>query len=77
MRGKIQQGAAWWFNDHKYGMEEHMKSLASLSLLGHFVGMLTDSRSFISYPRRRFPPILCNYIGNLVENGEYQRIMTS
>ena len=48
MRGKIQQGAAWWFNDHKYGMEEHMKSLASLSLLGNFVGMLTDSRSFIS-----------------------------
>ena len=70
--GKIQQGAAWWFNDHKYGMEEHMKSLASLSLLGNFVGMLTDSRSFISYPRHEyFRRILCNYIGNLVENGEY------
>lgn len=71
-RGKIQQGAAWWFNDHKYGMEEHMKSLASLSLLGNFIGMLTDSRSFISYPRHEyFRRILCNYIGNLVENGEY------
>ena len=72
VRGKIQQGAAWWFNDHKYGMEEHMKSLASLSLLSNFVGMLTDSRSFISYPRHEyFRRILCNYIGNLVENGEY------
>lgn len=71
-RGKIQQGAAWWFNDHKYGMEEHMNSLASLSLLGNFIGMLTDSRSFISYPRHEyFRRILCNYIGNLVENGEY------
>ncbi len=70
--GKIQQGAAWWFNDHKYGMEEHMNSLASLSLLGNFIGMLTDSRSFISYPRHEyFRRILCNYIGNLVEQGEY------
>jgi glucuronate isomerase len=69
---KIQQGAAWWFNDHKYGMEEHMKSLASLSLLGNFIGMLTDSRSFISYPRHEyFRRILCNFIGNLVESGEY------
>ncbi|MCH5252214.1 MAG: glucuronate isomerase [Lachnospiraceae bacterium] len=72
VRGKIQQGAAWWFNDHKYGMEEHMNSLASLSLLGNFIGMLTDSRSFISYPRHEyFRRILCNYIGTLVENGEY------
>lgn len=72
VRGKIQQGAAWWFNDHKYGMEEHMKSLASLSLLGNFIGMLTDSRSFISYPRHEyFRRILCNFIGNLVESGEY------
>lgn len=70
--GKIQQGAAWWFNDHKYGMEEHMNSLASLGLLGNFIGMLTDSRSFISYPRHEyFRRILCNYIGTLVENGEY------
>ncbi|MCH5264272.1 MAG: glucuronate isomerase [Lachnospiraceae bacterium] len=72
IRGKIQQGAAWWFNDHKYGMEEHMKSLGSLSLLGNFIGMLTDSRSFISYPRHEyFRRILCNFIGGLVENGEY------
>lgn len=72
VRGKVQQGAAWWFNDHKYGMEEHMKSLASLSLLGNFIGMLTDSRSFISYPRHEyFRRIMCNFIGNLVENGEY------
>lgn len=71
-KGKIQQGSAWWFNDHKYGMEEHMNSLASLSLLGNFIGMLTDSRSFISYPRHEyFRRIMCNYIGNLVENGEY------
>ena len=71
-RGKIQQGAASWFNDHTYGMEEHMNSLASLSLLGNFIGMLTDSRSFISYPRHEyFRRILCNYIGNLVEQGEY------
>lgn len=72
VRGKIQQGAAWWFNDHKYGMEEHMNSLASLGLLGNFIGMLTDSRSFISYPRHEyFRRIFCNYVGNLVENGEY------
>lgn len=70
--GKIQQGAAWWFNDHKYGMEEHMKSLASLGLLGNFIGMLTDSRSLISYPRHEyFRRILCNFVGDLVENGEY------
>ncbi len=72
VRGKIQQGSAWWFNDHKYGMEEHMKSLGSLSLLGNFIGMLTDSRSFISYPRHEyFRRILCNFVGDLVENGEY------
>lgn len=72
VRGKIQQGAAWWFNDHKYGMVEHMNSLASLGLLGNFIGMLTDSRSFISYPRHEyFRRIFCNYVGNLVENGEY------
>ena len=69
--GKVQQGSAWWFNDHKYGMEEHMKSLASLSLLGNFVGMLTDSRSFISYPRHEyFRRTLCNLVGRDVENGE-------
>lgn len=70
--GKIQQGSAWWFNDHKTGMEEQMKSLASLGLLGNFIGMLTDSRSFLSYARHDyFRRIMCNLIGNWVENGEY------
>ena len=70
--GKIQQGSAWWFNDNKSGMEKQMTSLANLGLLGNFVGMLTDSRSFLSYPRHEyFRRILCNLIGNWVENGEY------
>ena len=70
--GKIQHGSAWWFNDTKSGMEEQMKSLANLSLLGNFVGMLTDSRSFLSYARHDyFRRILCNLVGNWVENGEY------
>ena len=72
IRGKIQQGSAWWFNDHKAGMTEQITSLASLGLLGNFIGMLTDSRSFVSYPRHEyFRRILCEFIGNLVENGEY------
>ena len=70
--GKIQHGSAWWFNDTKSGMEDQMKSLANLGLLGNFVGMLTDSRSFLSYARHDyFRRILCNLIGNWVENGEY------
>lgn len=70
--GKIQQGSAWWFNDHKMGMEEQMRSLASLGLLGNFIGMLTDSRSFLSYTRHEyFRRIMCNLIGQWVENGEY------
>lgn len=70
--GKIQHGSACWFNDTKNGMEEQMKSLASLSLLGNFVGMLTDSRSFLSYARHDyFRRIFCNLIGAWVENGEY------
>ena len=76
--GKIQQGSAWWFNDHKVGMEEQMKSLASLGLLGNFVGMLTDSRSFLSYARHDyFRRIMCNLVGNWVENGEYPNIESS
>ncbi len=72
VKGKIQHGAAWWFNDSKLGMEEHMKSLASLGLLGNFIGMLTDSRSFLSYTRHEyFRRIMCNMIGEWVENGEY------
>lgn len=70
--GKVQHGAAWWFNDHKTGMIEQMKSLASLGLLGHFVGMLTDSRSFLSYTRHEyFRRIFCQMIGEWVEDGEY------
>lgn len=70
--GKIQQGSAWWFNDHKTGMIDQMTSLASLGLLGNFVGMLTDSRSFLSYTRHEyFRRILCHLIGTWVENGEY------
>ena len=70
--GKIQQGSAWWFNDHKPGMIEQMTSLASLGLLGNFIGMLTDSRSFLSYTRHEyFRRIMCELIGGWVENGEY------
>ncbi len=70
--GKMQQGSAWWFNDHKTGMREQMTSLASLGLLGNFVGMLTDSRSFLSYTRHEyFRRILCDLIGGWVEQGEY------
>ena len=70
--GKIQQGSAWWFNDHKIGMTNQMTSLANLSLLGNFIGMLTDSRSFLSYTRHEyFRRIMCELIGGWVENGEY------
>ncbi len=69
---KIQQGSAWWFNDHKQGMTDQLTSLASLGNLSGFVGMLTDSRSFLSYTRHEyFRRILCNLIGDLVENGEF------
>lgn len=69
---KVQHGAAWWFNDTKSGMEAQIKSLANLSLLGGFIGMLTDSRSFLSYTRHEyFRRILCNIIGEWVEAGEY------
>ena len=70
--GKIQQGSAWWFNDHKPGMEAQMVSLMSLGAFGTFNGMLTDSRSFLSYTRHEyFRRILCNLIGRMVEDGEY------
>lgn len=70
--GKIQQGSAWWFNDHKSGMTEQMTSLANLGCLGNFVGMLTDSRSFLSYTRHEyFRRIMCELIGGWVDNGEY------
>ena len=69
---KIQQGSAWWFNDHKTGMQDQMISLANLGNLSGFVGMLTDSRSFLSYTRHEyFRRIMCNLVGGWVENGEF------
>lgn len=69
---KLQHGSAWWFNDHKTGMEEQLTSLANLGNLSGFIGMLTDSRSFLSYTRHEyFRRILCNLIGGWVENGEF------
>lgn len=70
-RGKIQYGPAWWFLDNKVGMEKHLQDLTATGHIGAFIGMLTDSRSFLSYPRHHyFRRILCNYLGTLVENGE-------
>ena len=67
-----QFGPAWWFNDHKDGIEEQLRIYARTSVLGRYVGMLTDSRSFLSYPRHEyFRRILCNFIGNQVEQGEF------
>ena len=69
---KIQQGSAWWFNDHKTGIKDQLLSLANLGNLSGFVGMLTDSRSFLSYTRHEyFRRILCDLIGEFVENGEF------
>ncbi len=73
--GKMQHGSGWWFNDNKVGMQEQLTSLGNLGLLGTFVGMLTDSRSFLSYARHDyFRRILCDLIGSWVENGEYPNI---
>lgn len=70
--GKMQFGTAWWFQDHKDGMEKQLHTLADHGLLGRFIGMLTDSRSFLSYTRHEyFRRIFCNFLGELVENGEY------
>ena len=70
--GKIQLGSAWWFCDTDDGMQQQMRTLARLGLLGNFIGMLTDSRSFLSYTRHElFRRIMCNLIGDWVENGEY------
>ena len=72
VRGKIQQGAAWWFNDHYDGMRDHLSSLAANGVLSNFIGMLTDSRSFLSYTRHEyFRRILCELIGEWVEEGKY------
>ncbi len=76
--GKLQHGSAWWFNDNKTGMQEQMTSLANLGLLGNFIGMLTDSRSFLSYPRHEyFRRILCAMVGRWVEDGEYPNVEPS
>ena len=67
---KVQYGAAWWFLDQKSGMEKHLRDLAALGLLRRFIGMVTDSRSFLSYPRHEyFRRLVCNYIGEEIEKG--------
>lgn len=72
--GRVQQGAAWWFNDHKAGITKQLTAFANGGLLGNFIGMLTDSRSFLSYPRHEyFRRILCDLIGGWVEAGEYPK----
>jgi glucuronate isomerase len=74
--GKIQHGSAWWFNDHKTGMTEQLISLGNLGILGNFVGMLTDSRSLLSYARHEyFRRILCGLLGDMVESGLYPNDM--
>jgi glucuronate isomerase len=74
--GKIQFGSGWWFLDQKEGMEWQINALSNLGLLSRFVGMLTDSRSFLSYPRHEyFRRILCNIIGGEVDRGELPRDM--
>ena len=78
VKGRMQLGSAWWFCDHKNGMEAQMSTLADTGLLSAFIGMLTDSRSFLSYPRHEyFRRILCNMIGRWVENGEYPADMAA
>ena len=72
----IQHGAAWWFNDNERGIRNHLRSLASQSYLPGFIGMLTDSRSFLSYTRHEyFRRILCDFLGGLVERGEFIKDM--
>lgn len=72
IKGKIQLGSAWWFCDHIEGMEQQIKTLGALGMIPAFVGMLTDSRSFLSYPRHEyFRRILCNVLGDWVERGLY------
>ena len=75
-RGKLQYGPAWWFLDNKVGMEKHLEDLTATGHIGAFVGMLTDSRSFLSYPRHHyFRRILCNYLGGLMEKNEITQDM--
>ncbi len=71
VKGKMQFGSAWWFNDQKHGMEDQLRALADMGLLARFVGMLTDSRSFLSFPRHEyFRRILCAMLGAEIESGE-------
>ncbi|HEX2925654.1 MAG TPA: glucuronate isomerase [Ruminiclostridium sp.] len=71
--GKVQFGAAWWFNDHKEGITSHLKAIADQGMLAYFVGMFTDSRSFLSYVRHDyFRRILCSFVGELVDKGEFE-----
>lgn len=75
-KSKIQFGSGWWFNDQRDGMEGQMRALANLGMLSNFVGMLTDSRSFVSYTRHEyFRRIMCNLIGKWVDDGEYPKDM--
>lgn len=77
-KGKLQHGSSWWFNDNKKGIKEQLESLSSIGLLGNFIGMLTDSRSFLSYVRHEyFRRIFCNLVGTWVEDGEYPYDMNS
>lgn len=70
--GRMQQGSAWWFNDHRPGIRAQLTDLASNGVLGLFVGMLTDSRSFLSYTRHEyFRRVLCELVGEWVESGQY------
>lgn len=72
IKSRIQHGSAWWFNDHLDGMRDQLRSFAATGVLANFVGMLTDSRSFLSYTRHEyFRRILCDYLGGLIERGEY------
>ena len=74
VKGKLQMGAAWWFNDTKNGILNHFKALSELSHFGSFLGMLTDSRSFISYTRHDyFRRLMCSYVGELSEKGEFTK----
>ena len=74
MAGKVQWGAAWWFLDQKDGIEKQLNTLSQLGLLSHFVGMVTDSRSFLSFPRHEyFRRILCNLTGADIDRGELPR----
>ncbi len=74
--GKLQHGSAWWFNDNEIGMRDHLTTLCSLSLISNFVGMLTDSRSFLSYTRHEyFRRILCDVFGTMVETGRFPKDM--